>query len=42
VSDKVIEPKRWSLARAMVWSSIVLAAAAFWSVVGAAILAWLR
>jgi hypothetical protein len=42
VSEKASEPKRWSWARAVVWSSIILAAAAFWSVVAAAILAWLR
>jgi len=42
VSDDAIEPKRWKMARAVVWSSIVLTAATFWSAVGTAILAWLR
>ena len=37
-----IEKKRWKLARAGVWSLIVIAAAAFWLAVGAGVLAWLR
>lgn len=35
-------PDRGGLARAVVWGSIVLAAALFWSALGALALAWLR
>jgi len=36
------EPKREKLVRAAVWVSILLAAAFFWSTLGALALAWLR
>lgn len=42
MSDDALEPKRWKLARALVWSSIVLSAAVFWLVVGTSVVEWLR
>jgi hypothetical protein len=42
VNDATMEPKRWKLVRAAIWVAIVLAAAVFWTAVGAGVLAWLR
>jgi hypothetical protein len=42
VNGTTMEPKRWKLARAAVWTAILAAAAAFWLAVGAGVLAWLR
>ena len=42
MSDDALEPKRWKLARAFVWASIVLSAAVFWLAVGTSVVAWLR
>lgn len=42
MSEDALEPKRWKLARAVVWAFIVLSAAVFWLVIGASVVAWLR
>lgn len=42
MSDDANEPKRWKLARAAVWASLVFSAAVFWLAIGASVVAWLR
>jgi hypothetical protein len=42
MSGAAAEPKRWKLARAVVWGAILLGTALFWLAIAAGSLTWLR